>query len=169
MSVAAAIDGKLFIGGEWRDGTARIDVVNPATEETIGTVVAATARDIDDAVVSARAALRGPWAALNARDRGRLLSKLAQRILERADEFARLETLHNGKPIFESRCYACHGPEKQKNGLRLDRAKDALAGGDTGAAIVPGKPADYLYRQLLNFREGRRAFMEKRKPQFKGK
>src|SRR2546430_5079644 len=103
MSVAAAIDGKLFIGGEWRDGTARIDVVNPATEETIGSVVAATARDIDDAVVSARAALRGPWAALNARDRGRLLSKLAQRILERADEFARLETLHNGKPIFESR------------------------------------------------------------------
>jgi acyl-CoA reductase-like NAD-dependent aldehyde dehydrogenase len=103
MSVAAAIDGKLFIGGEWRDGTARIDVVNPATEESIGTVVAATARDIDDAVVSARAALRGPWAALNARDRGRLLSKLAQRILERADEFARLETIHNGKPIFESR------------------------------------------------------------------
>jgi aldehyde dehydrogenase (NAD+) len=103
MSVAAAIDGKLFIGGEWRDGTARLDVVNPATEETIGSVVAATPRDIDDAVVSARAALRGPWAALSARDRGRLLSKLAQRILERADEFARLETLHNGKPIFESR------------------------------------------------------------------
>jgi acyl-CoA reductase-like NAD-dependent aldehyde dehydrogenase len=54
-------------------------------------------------VAAARAALGGPWAALSARERGRLLSKMSQRMLERADEFARLETLHNGKPIFESR------------------------------------------------------------------
>jgi mono/diheme cytochrome c family protein len=46
------------------------------------------------------------------------------------------------QPIFASRCYACHGPDKQKNGLRLDRAKDALTGGDSGAAIVPGNPAE---------------------------
>jgi acyl-CoA reductase-like NAD-dependent aldehyde dehydrogenase len=103
MAVVSAIDGKLFIGGAWRDGTATIDVVNPATEETIGRVAAATAGDIDDAVTAARAALRGPWAALSARDRGRAISRIAQRILERADELARLETLHNGKPIFESR------------------------------------------------------------------
>jgi aldehyde dehydrogenase (NAD+)/phenylacetaldehyde dehydrogenase len=102
MSLAAAIDGKLFIGGEWRDGTARLDVVNPATEETIGNVVAATTRDIDDAVTAARAALSA-WSSLSARERGRFISKIAQRILERADELARLETIHNGKPIFESR------------------------------------------------------------------
>jgi acyl-CoA reductase-like NAD-dependent aldehyde dehydrogenase len=40
---------------------------------------------------------------VTARDRGRFLARLSQRILERADELARLETLHNGKPIFESR------------------------------------------------------------------
>jgi acyl-CoA reductase-like NAD-dependent aldehyde dehydrogenase len=102
MSLVAAVDGKLFIGGEWRDGTARLDVVNPATEETIGNVVAATTHDIDDAVTAARAAL-SPWASLSARERGRFISKIAQRILERADELARLETIHNGKPIFESR------------------------------------------------------------------
>jgi aldehyde dehydrogenase (NAD+)/phenylacetaldehyde dehydrogenase len=102
MSLAAAVDGKLFIGGDWRDGTARLDVVNPATEETIGNVVAATTRDIDDAVTAARSALV-PWASLSARERGRFISKIAQRILERADELARLETIHNGKPIFESR------------------------------------------------------------------
>ena len=102
MSRAVAVDGKLFIGGEWRDGTARLDVVNPATEETIGNVVAATTRDIDDAVTAARAAL-SPWASLSARERGRFITKIAQRILERADELARLETIHNGKPIFESR------------------------------------------------------------------
>jgi aldehyde dehydrogenase (NAD+)/phenylacetaldehyde dehydrogenase len=40
---------------------------------------------------------------MSARERGRLVSRLADRLLERADEVARLETLHNGKPIFESR------------------------------------------------------------------
>jgi aldehyde dehydrogenase (NAD+) len=107
MSVTATVDGKLFgrlfIGGAWRDSTARLDVVNPATEETIGSVGAAVARDIDDAVAAARAALAGPWSSLSARERGRLITRISQRILERADEFARLETLHNGKPIFESR------------------------------------------------------------------
>src|SRR5262245_64642473 len=107
MSVTAAVEGKLFgklfIGGAWRDSAARLDVVNPATEESLGTVGAAAARDIDDAVAAARAALAGPWRSLSARERGRFLSKMSQRILERADEFARLETLHNGKPIFESR------------------------------------------------------------------
>src|SRR6185369_14347803 len=107
MSVAATVEGKLFgklfIDGAWRDTAARLDVINPATEESIGTVGAAASRDIDDAVAAARAALSGPWASMSARDRGRVLAKIAQRILERADEFARLETLHNGKPIFESR------------------------------------------------------------------
>ena len=42
------------------------------------------------------------------------------------------------RPIFKERCYDCHGPKKQESGLRLDRRQDALAGGDTGPAIVPG-------------------------------
>jgi aldehyde dehydrogenase (NAD+) len=107
MSVAATVEGKLFgklfINGAWRDSAARLDVVNPATEESLGSVGAAAFRDIDDAVAAARAALLGPWASLSARERGHFLSKMSQRIMERADEFARLETLHNGKPIFESR------------------------------------------------------------------
>src|SRR5262245_6331576 len=42
-------------------------------------------------------------------------------------------------PIMESHCYECHGPEKQKSGLRLDSREAALAGGDSGKpAIVPG-------------------------------
>jgi len=58
---------------------------------------------VDAAVAAARAALNGPWGAMSARERGRLVSRLADRLMERADEVARLETLHNGKPIFESR------------------------------------------------------------------
>lgn len=97
------INGRLFIDGQWRDGAAHLPVINPATEETLGSVAAAGTADIDDAVAAARAALSGPWGSLSARDRGRFLTRIGQRIVERIDEFARLETLHNGKPIFESR------------------------------------------------------------------
>ncbi|MGH9314682.1 MAG: aldehyde dehydrogenase family protein, partial [Vicinamibacterales bacterium] len=57
----------------------------------------------DAAVAAARAALTGPWGQMSARDRGRLVWKLAERLMEKADEVSRLETLHNGKPISESR------------------------------------------------------------------
>jgi aldehyde dehydrogenase (NAD+) len=96
---------KLLINNEWRDASSgkSMDVVNPATEEVIATVAAADKSDLDAAVAAARAALNGPWGRMSARDRGKLVSKLADRLVERADEVARLETLHNGKPIFESR------------------------------------------------------------------
>src|SRR5688572_8983177 len=80
-----------------------MEVVNPATEEVIAEVAAAEKADVDLAVAAARAAFAGPWAALSARERGRLVRRLGERLMERADEIARLETLHNGKPISESR------------------------------------------------------------------
>jgi aldehyde dehydrogenase (NAD+) len=96
---------QLLINNEWRDasGGKTMEVVNPATEEVIATVAAAGKEDIDAAVTAARAAFEGPWGKMSARERGRLLSKLADRLMEKADEIAKLETLHNGKPIFESR------------------------------------------------------------------
>jgi aldehyde dehydrogenase (NAD+) len=103
MTTATDVSGKLFINGGWKETAATLPVINPATEEPIGSVAAAGPDDIDDAVAAARAARQGPWAALSARDRGRLVARIGQRILERVDEFAQLETLHNGKPIFESR------------------------------------------------------------------
>ena len=45
------------------------------------------------------------------------------------------------QPIFRSRCYTCHGPSKQTNGLRLDRKEAALQGGTSGRVIVPGSSA----------------------------
>jgi aldehyde dehydrogenase (NAD+) len=102
---ASVKPGKLLINGEWRDaaGGKMLNVINPATEEVITTVASADTSDVDAAVAAARAALDGPWARLSARERGRLVWKLGERLLERADEIARLETLHNGKPISESR------------------------------------------------------------------
>jgi mono/diheme cytochrome c family protein len=48
------------------------------------------------------------------------------------------------QPILAERCYSCHGPEKHKGGLRLDRKADAFAGGDSGKAILPGRSAQSL-------------------------
>ncbi|HEX3283856.1 MAG TPA: aldehyde dehydrogenase family protein, partial [Mycobacterium sp.] len=105
MSTVAVMRKQLFINNEWRDasGGATLEVVNPATEEVIAAVASATQADVDAAVAAARVALDGPWGKVSARDRGRFVWKLGERLLERADEVARLETLHNGKPIFESR------------------------------------------------------------------
>ena len=44
------------------------------------------------------------------------------------------------KPILESACLSCHGPEKPKGGLRLDTKALAFKGGENGAVIVPGEP-----------------------------
>ena len=46
------------------------------------------------------------------------------------------------RPMFEQRCHACHGPANAMNGLRLDRKADALAGGHSGPAIIPGNSAE---------------------------
>src|SRR5436190_16328153 len=51
-----------------------------------------------------------------------------------------IEFARDIQPIFADRCVKCHGPEKQKNGFRLDQKTAALRGGDSGKpAIVPGK------------------------------
>ncbi len=95
----------LLINNEWRPAATgtTMEVVNPATEEVIAQVASADRVDLDLAVSAARAALDGPWGQLSARERGRLVRRLGERLLERVDEVARLETLHNGKPIVESR------------------------------------------------------------------
>jgi len=96
---------QLLIGGEWRDadGGKTQPVVNPATEETIAEVASASSADVDAAVAAARAALDGAWGKMPARERGRWMHKIAARMLERIDEISKLETMHNGKPITESR------------------------------------------------------------------
>ncbi len=57
------------------------------------------------------------------------------------------------KPLLESRCFECHGPEvkKLKGGLSLASRADVLRGGDSGAAIVPGKPEESLLVKAINY------------------
>ena len=48
------------------------------------------------------------------------------------------------RPILVQHCIKCHGPEKQKGGLRLDTKAGWQTGGENGPAIVPGKPDQSL-------------------------
>lgn len=97
---------QLFIGGQWvpaRSGKT-FETINPATEETIAQVAEADAEDVDAAVRAARDAFEnGPWSRMDARDRGRLLNKLADLIEDEIDDLAALESLDNGKPVRDAR------------------------------------------------------------------
>src|SRR5262245_45997204 len=48
------------------------------------------------------------------------------------------------KPLLNTRCISCHGPDKVEGGLRLDSRDRALKGGDSGPSLVPGKPEKSL-------------------------
>jgi acyl-CoA reductase-like NAD-dependent aldehyde dehydrogenase len=95
----------LYIGGEWVEAASgsTFDVEDPARATTLTQVAEGAAPDIDRAVQAARAAFNeGEWRQMTPRHRGKLLWRLAQRLEERKEEFARVETLNNGKPLFES-------------------------------------------------------------------
>jgi len=95
----------LFVNGEFVPAASgrRFATINPATEEKIADVAEAGHEDLDSAVAAARKAFEsGPWASMKPRQRGRILQRAAELLLARAEDFGRVETLDNGKPIFES-------------------------------------------------------------------
>jgi acyl-CoA reductase-like NAD-dependent aldehyde dehydrogenase len=97
--------GKLFIGGEWREpaGGGSYETLNPATGQPLTVIAEASERDVDEAVRAARQAFEaGPWAEMSAADRAKILWRIADLIDQHNEELGTLETLDNGKPIFES-------------------------------------------------------------------
>jgi len=92
----------MLIGSEWVPAASgkTFETYNPATGEVLARVAAGDSEDIDRAVKTARAALEtGPWSAMKPNERGRLMHRLGDLILEHGDELAALETLDNGKPL----------------------------------------------------------------------
>jgi aldehyde dehydrogenase (NAD+) len=97
--------GRLFIGGEWVEAVdgKTFTVMNPARGEPLTEVAAAGQGDLDRAVAAARRAFdEGPWREMSPRERARVLWSIARKLEERKSDFARIETLDNGKPLFES-------------------------------------------------------------------
>lgn len=98
--------GRLFIDGKWVESVSgkRFITLNPATEEILIDVAEGDKEDIDIAVKAARKAFEShAWKDMDARDRGKLLLKIAELIEKEKDELALIETLDNGKPISEAK------------------------------------------------------------------
>lgn len=56
------------------------------------------------------------------------------------------------RPLLATRCYKCHGPSKQKSGLRLDHISFLLKGGERGPALVPGKPGETRILTAISYK-----------------
>jgi phenylacetaldehyde dehydrogenase len=92
---------KNLIGGKWIAAASGklFDVFNPADASLLARVAESDKEDITLAVIAARRAFEsGPWRRLTPSERGRLVWKIGDLILENADELAELESLDNGKP-----------------------------------------------------------------------
>src|SRR3712207_6469299 len=101
----AVVDGVpkgLYIGGEWRETAETLPVEDPSTGETIAEVADAT---LDDAMAALGAAhdKQEEWAQTPTRERGEILRRAYELIVERADDLALLMTLEMGKPVAESK------------------------------------------------------------------
>jgi succinate-semialdehyde dehydrogenase/glutarate-semialdehyde dehydrogenase len=94
----------LFIDGSWRahGGHGTLDVVDPATGETIGMAPAAAKADVEEAIAAAARGLE-VWRSTPAWTRADLLHAVADRMSERTEEAARRITLETGKPLAQSR------------------------------------------------------------------
>jgi betaine-aldehyde dehydrogenase len=90
----------MYVAGTWTEAAdrARLPVIEPATEDVLGTVPDAHPDDLDQAVAAAREAAPG-WAATSWQQRAALLRELAARIGERAAGLAALDTRDSGNPI----------------------------------------------------------------------
>jgi phenylacetaldehyde dehydrogenase len=92
---------QMFINGQWVDAASgkTFETPNPATGETLARVAEGDSEDINRAVRAARAAFdNGPWSRMTPSERGRIIWRIGDLILQHVDELAQLESLDNGKP-----------------------------------------------------------------------
>jgi succinate-semialdehyde dehydrogenase/glutarate-semialdehyde dehydrogenase len=94
----------LHIDGQWRPATGNrtIPILNPATEEQIGTVPHASQADLDEALEAAERGFN-VWKKVSAFDRSKLMRKAANILRERAADIARVMTMEQGKPLPEAK------------------------------------------------------------------
>src|ERR671937_373873 len=104
QDVVGAVKPQLYIGGDWRDGGegGTIAVEDPATGETLVEVADATVEDAKAALAAAHEAFQ-TWRDHPPRERGDILRRAYDVLMERADDLALLMTLEMGKPVAESK------------------------------------------------------------------
>jgi len=111
-NLLANVPTDLYIGGKWRPASdqARLDVIDPATEAKIASVASASIEDAKAAVDAASGAFEG-WAARKPRERGEILRKAYELIIQQSERFAKLITLENGKALSDSRGEVAYSAE----------------------------------------------------------
>lgn len=99
---------KLLIDGQWVDAVdgETIDVIDPCSGQAFAQIARGRSADVDLAVAAARRALEGPWGRLTATERGRIMQRLGQIILDHAEELAEVEARDTGKPMSVARADA---------------------------------------------------------------
>lgn len=97
-----------FIGGAWvpARGGRTLPLFDPSNGAPICDIARGEAADIDAAVAAATAALAGDWGRMTATERGRFLGAIGRKVIERADDLARLEAMDVGKPLAQARADA---------------------------------------------------------------
>ena len=104
QAVLESVPTQLYIDGQWRDGAEgkTVAVEDPATGDTIAEVADGTPDDAKAALAAAHGA-RAEWAATPPIERGEILRRAYEALVERADDLALLMTLEMGKPLAESK------------------------------------------------------------------
>jgi succinate-semialdehyde dehydrogenase / glutarate-semialdehyde dehydrogenase len=112
QALLGRVPTQLLIGGRWRDasGAHTLTVEDPATEEPLVDVADAQPEDALDALAAAAEA-QAQWAACAPRERGELLRRAFEELVERSDELALLMTLEMGKALAESRAEISYAAE----------------------------------------------------------
>ena len=94
-----------LIGGRWIPAKSgeTLDLLNPSDGSVLAQIARGGAEDIDAAVAAAEAARKGDWGRMTAAERGRVLARIGQLVLDQTDLLARLEALDVGKPLTQAR------------------------------------------------------------------
>src|SRR5207244_863742 len=137
---------QMFVGGRWIPShSGRVyPVYNPAQGSAIAEVPRGDARDVAFAIETAKAAFAEPsWRGMDPSKRGRILYKVGQTIREKIEEFARVETINNGKPIGQSKGDVAYA-------ARLFEYYAGLADKFQGETIpLPGSRLDYTLKEPI--------------------
>ena len=139
-------EGRAFIDGQYVDALSgeTFDCVSPIDGSVIAQIAACDTADVDRAVNGARAAFeQGVWSRTSPAHRKKVLKRLAQLMLDNADELALLETIDMGKPISDSRLIDIPGAAKTINfyAEAIDKVSDEIAPTDPSAvAMVVREP-----------------------------
>jgi phenylacetaldehyde dehydrogenase len=125
------LSAQLFIDGKFVDAASgeTMEIINPADGATIGTLSKASAEDVGRAVQSAHDAFeRGVWRDMPFQQRARVLNRFADLFEADLENFYKLETLNNGRPIVETRAQISRLPQFYRYfaALALTRRSDVI-------------------------------------------